>query len=127
MRTITVWKRKGRILQGQYSEEPGMLSGEMIHFGSGSSHIFFSKAMYDELIHPYEVMLRRTAVDCGLIVEHHVCGMAESLIPDIIETGATIWQTAQVMNDLNKILPVRTLHSAEAGSWTNARITAHPY
>jgi len=68
-----------------------------------ATNTFFSKAMYDELIHPYEVMLGRTAVNCGLIVEHHLCGKAENLIPDIIETGATIWQTAQVMNDLNKI------------------------
>ena len=35
-----------------------------------------------------------------MIVEHHVCGLVEEIIPDIIETGATIWQTAQSMNNL---------------------------
>lgn len=39
----------------------------------------------------------------GMIVEHHVCGKAEAIVPDIIETGATIWQMAQSMNDVVKV------------------------
>jgi len=33
-------------------------------------------------------------------VEHHICGNCEAVIEDIIDSGATIWQTAQTMNDL---------------------------
>ena len=68
--------------------------------GQGS---MFSRAMYDELIKPFEMRLGHTALDCGLIVEHHLCGKCEQYIPDIIETGATIWQTAQPVNDLMMI------------------------
>ncbi len=63
----------------------------------------FSRAMYEKLIKPFEIMEAQKAISLGMIVEHHVCGKAESFIPDIIETGATIWQTAQSMNDLVKI------------------------
>ncbi len=76
------------------------VNGDDVCSGDG---LFFSKTMYNDLIKPFEMMLGKTAVNCGLIVEHHVCGKCEDIIPDIIETGATIWQTAQTMNNLNKI------------------------
>jgi len=60
----------------------------------------FSRRTYEELIKPFEMRLGQTAIDCGMIVEHHLCGKCEDLIPDILETGATIWQTAQPVNDL---------------------------
>ncbi|MBE6018478.1 MAG: hypothetical protein E7233_12900 [Lachnospiraceae bacterium] len=60
----------------------------------------FSRKTYEELIKPFEMRLGQTAIDCGMIVEHHLCGKCEDLIPDILETGATIWQTAQPSNDL---------------------------
>ena len=76
------------------------VNGDDVCSGDG---LFFSKAMYNELIKPFEMMLGKTAVDCGMIVEHHCCGNCEAIIEDIIETGATIWQTAQPMNDLKAI------------------------
>ena len=68
-----------------------------------SDGLFFSKKMYDELIKPFEIMLGQKAVSLGMIVEHHLCGKAEMLVPDIIETGATIWQATQSMNDIVEI------------------------
>ncbi|HHV11147.1 MAG TPA: hypothetical protein GXX75_12795 [Clostridiales bacterium] len=68
-----------------------------------SDGLFISRTMYDDLIKPYEIQLGQKAKSLGLIVEHHVCGKCENIIPDIIETGATIWQTAQSINDLVKI------------------------
>lgn len=59
--------------------------------------------MYNQLIKPYEIQLGQKAVSMGMIVEHHVCGKAESIISDIIETGATIWQMAQSMNDVVEV------------------------
>lgn len=70
---------------------------------ASSKGLFISKAMYNELIKPFENQLGQKATSSGMIVEHHVCGFVEDIIPDIIETGATIWQTAQSMNDLVKI------------------------
>ena len=65
-----------------------------------SDGMFMSKTMYDQLIKPFEMMFGQAAVSEGMIVEHHLCGKADMLVPDIIETGATIWQMAQSMNDL---------------------------
>lgn len=65
-----------------------------------SEGLFISRAMYEELIKPFEIMLVQKAVSEGMIVEHHVCGLAEGIVPDLIETGATIWQMAQSMNDV---------------------------
>lgn len=68
-----------------------------------STGLFFSPDLYKELIKPFEKRQAQAAIKRGIIVEHHICGLCESIIPDIIETGATIWQTAQSMNDLEKI------------------------
>ncbi len=84
----------------QYYKPDIYVNGDDVCSGDG---LFFSKAMYDELIKPFEKMLGKTAVDCGMIVEHHCCGNCEAIIEDIIDTGATIWQTAQPMNDLKMI------------------------
>ena len=65
-----------------------------------SSGLFISKAMYRDLIKPYEMQLGAKAKSLGMIVEHHVCGKCEDILEDILETGASIWQTAQSMNDL---------------------------
>ena len=66
-----------------------------------SDGLFMSKAMYDEMLLPYEVMLIKKAVSLGLIVEHHVCGKAEAIMPELIDAGVTIWQMAQPgMNDV---------------------------
>lgn len=68
-----------------------------------SDGLFISRTMYNELIKPFEIMLGQKAVSEGMIVEHHVCGRAEDIVPDILETGATIWQMAQSMNDVVKV------------------------
>ena len=68
-----------------------------------SDGLFISRPMYNELIKPFEIMLGQKAVSEGMIVEHHVCGKAEDIVPYIIETGATIWQMAQSMNDVVKV------------------------
>lgn len=46
------------------------------------------------------MMLGKSVIDHGMILEHHVCGDCTEIIGDIVETGATFWQTAQPMNDL---------------------------
>ena len=65
-----------------------------------STGLFFSPELYKQLIKPFEMRVGKAVLDCGMILEHHLCGKCEMLIPDIVERGATIWQTAQSMNDL---------------------------
>lgn len=65
-----------------------------------STGLFFSPKLYRELIKPFELKLGKAITSHGIILEHHICGLCESLIPDLIERGVTIWQTAQSMNDL---------------------------
>ncbi len=81
----------------QYYKPDIFVSGDDVCSGTG---LFFSKDMYDELIKPYEIMFGQHIIHNGMILEHHVCGDCTAIIGDIVETGATIWQTAQPMNDL---------------------------
>ena len=65
-----------------------------------STGLFFAPEVYRKLIWPHEKRLAQAALAKGMIVEHHVCGKVDEIIPDIIATGASVWQTAQHMNDL---------------------------
>lgn len=65
-----------------------------------STGLFFNPEIYRSLIWPHEKRLAQAALAEGMIVEHHVCGKVDEIIPDIIATGANIWQTAQHINDL---------------------------
>lgn len=98
--THTAFKMKTIEKIAHYYKPDIYVNGDDICSSDG---LFFSKSMYDELIKPFEMQLGRTTINCGLILEHHVCGNAEAILPDILETGATVWQTAQIMNDLNAI------------------------
>lgn len=87
-----------------------------------SDGLFISRTMYNELIKPFEIMLGQKAVSEGMIVEHHVCGKAEEIIPDILETGATIWQMAQTMNgtEMNDVAKMKELYGDKLlihGGW----------
>jgi uroporphyrinogen-III decarboxylase len=68
-----------------------------------STGLFFAPEVYRKLIWPHEKRLAQAAIAKGMIVEHHVCGKVDEIIPDIIATGASVWQTAQHMNDLGGI------------------------
>jgi uroporphyrinogen-III decarboxylase len=62
--------------------------------------LFMSPQVYRKLCNPYEKKLTHAGMEYGLIVEHHVCGKVDEIIPDIVDTGASVWQIAQSMNDL---------------------------
>ena len=67
---------------------------------AGADSMMISKDMYNELLKENEMKLGHGVLKHNVILEHHICGFAEPVIDDIIETGATIWSTAQPMNDL---------------------------
>jgi hypothetical protein len=67
---------------------------------ASSNGLFFAPEVYRKLVWPHEKRIAQAALAKGYLVEHHVCGKVDEIIPDIIATGASIWQTAQHMNDL---------------------------
>ncbi len=67
---------------------------------ASSDGLFFAPEVYRKLVWPHEKRLHQATVSKGIIAEHHVCGKVDEIIPDIIATGASIWQTGQHMNDL---------------------------
>lgn len=81
----------------QYYHPDIFVDGDDICSATGP---FFSREVYDELIKPFEMKLGKAITDTGMILEHHICGKCESLIPDLIERGTTIWQMGQIMNDV---------------------------
>lgn len=81
----------------QYYKPDIYINGDDVATSTG---LFFSPEVYRKLVWPHERKLAQAALAKGMIVEHHVCGKIDDIIPDIIATGATIFQTAQRMNDL---------------------------
>jgi len=69
-----------------------------------SDGLFFNRQMYEKFIKPFEQKYAKAIQEHGITVQHHVCGKCEDIIPDIIETGATVIETMQpFMNDINKM------------------------
>ena len=69
-----------------------------------STGLFFSKAMHEKFIKPYEKRFAEAVKSYGLVLQHHVCGKCEEIIPDIIEYGTDVIETMQPgMNDIVKM------------------------
>ena len=97
---LTEFKIKSIEKVAQYYKPDIFVNGDDVCASSG---LFFSPALHDELVKPYEKRIAQAAIDHGMLVEHHVCGKVTDIIDHIVDTGARIWQTAQPMNDLNGI------------------------
>lgn len=93
----TEFKVKTVEKMAQYYKPDIYVNGDDVATSDG---LLFEPDIYRKLIQPFEKRLAQTAISHGIMVEHHVCGKVDDIIPDIIDTGATIWQTAQIMNDL---------------------------
>ena len=61
---------------------------------------FFSLEMYRTLIKPFQMRQGKIITDAGLPVNMHNCGRCEDLIEDWFDFGVSMWNPAQVMNDL---------------------------
>lgn len=69
-----------------------------------SDGLFFSKDLYDTLIKPFEQRFADAVKSYGVVLQHHVCGKCEVIIPDIIEYGTDVIETMQPgMNDIVKM------------------------
>ena len=71
---------------------------------ASSTGLFFDRDIYETFIHPFEKRLAEAAKSYGMLVQHHICGKCEDVIPDIIATGADVIETMQPgMNDIVKM------------------------
>ncbi len=65
--------------------------------------LFMSPACYRELIKPHQKRILEAMKDSGVIVCQHTCGKCEDIVPDYVDMGVKIWNSAQHMNDLPAI------------------------
>ena len=69
-----------------------------------ANSLFMSPETYRKVIKPFHKKIVEAVTSRGVIFEMHVCGKCEELLEDYIEIGATMWHSAQTMNDLPGIL-----------------------
>ncbi|MGI6217324.1 MAG: uroporphyrinogen decarboxylase family protein [Coriobacteriales bacterium] len=63
--------------------------------------MFMSPDTYREVIKPCHARLAKAVIDMGVIFGEHTCGKCEDVVPDYVEFGAKIWNSAQTMNDIS--------------------------
>jgi hypothetical protein len=66
--------------------------------------LFMSPKTYRELIKPHHKRLFDVVRNLGMMPIQHTCGKAESIIEDMIETGAAAWTSVQPANDIAELL-----------------------
>jgi hypothetical protein len=66
--------------------------------------LFMSPATYRELIKPQHKRMNDAAKAFGMIPQQHCCGYCQEIIPDFIDEGSAVWQSAQPSNDIEWIL-----------------------
>ncbi|MEW8986797.1 MAG: uroporphyrinogen decarboxylase family protein [Bacillus sp. (in: firmicutes)] len=66
--------------------------------------LFMSPDTYRKLIKPHHKRLNDAVRELGMIPIQHTCGLCESLIEDIIDTGAAAWSSVQPVNDIVQLL-----------------------
>ncbi len=62
--------------------------------------LFMSPETFRDLIKPHHTRLYKALTDMGVMPVYHLCGYAENIVEDIIDTGAVAWSSIQPMNDI---------------------------
>lgn len=65
--------------------------------------LFMSPQTYREVIKPAQAKIAKAVIDAGVRFSMHCCGKCEDALEDFVEIGATIWNSAQSVNDLQKV------------------------
>ena len=65
-----------------------------------ANNLFVSPEVYQKLVKPWAAADAQLFRDAGIPISMHCCGRCEDLIEDWIEMGVSIWNPAQLMNDL---------------------------
>ena len=81
---------------------------------------FFSLEMYKKMVKPFQIRQGKFAMEAGLPVDMHNCGRCEDFIEDWFDFGVTMWNPAQVMNDLIGIKKKYGRRLALIGCWDSS-------
>lgn len=68
-----------------------------------ASGLFMRPEMFRELIKPHYKRLYDAVIECGMIPEHHCCGLCEEIVGDFVDVGARIWNPAEPTNNIVEI------------------------
>ena len=63
-------------------------------------NLFISPECYRKVFKPHHARILDAIKQTGAVVCQHTCGKCEAIIPDYVEMGVKIWNSAQHMNDL---------------------------
>lgn len=84
---------------------------------ASKSNLFMAPDCYREMIKPYHKRMIDAIKEHGLYVGFHCCGNCETIIPDFVELGIQVWDSAQQWNDLKKIKQTYGNRFIFQGSW----------
>lgn len=65
--------------------------------------LFMSPEIFRDLFKPAYKRLFDAMRSHGILVNMHCCGLCEEIVPDFIECGARMWQSAEPVNDVQRI------------------------
>lgn len=92
----TITETAMRNLIPRYKPDVVIIDDDM----AAATNPFVSVRCFNELYRPFFQRLINVAKEFNLPVEIHMCGKCEPLIEELIGMGVSIWQPAQVSNDL---------------------------
>lgn len=79
--------------------------------------LFMSPDVWREIFKPQMQRVVDYVNSRGVIYEEHTCGKCESVIDDYVEMGVRMWQSAQIMNDLQGIMKKHRGKLCLEGGW----------
>jgi hypothetical protein len=81
---------------------------------------FISPESYKALVKRYHARLAQVGIDHGLFIDMHNCGKCEVFLEDWFDFNVSIWNPAQVMNDLQGIQKKYGDRLVLAGCWDSS-------
>jgi hypothetical protein len=81
-------------------------------------NLFLPPRVWRKVLKPHIQRIYDTMKARNILINQHSCGKIESVVPDLVEMGASIWNPCQPCNDLaelNAVLPGRS-HFAAAST-----------
>ena len=81
---------------------------------------FFSIDMYREMVKPFQMRQGEIIMNHGIPIDMHNCGRCEDCIEDWFDFGVTMWNPAQIMNDLAGIKKKYGRKLALVGCWDSS-------
>lgn len=84
----------------KYHKEVGI---DILWYGDDwgtQANLFISPEKWRKIIKPHTKRIYDCAKSLGIIINQHSCGRIESILGDVVEMGANVWNPCQPCNDL---------------------------